>query len=75
MYCTLDKIKELTCWKTIGTANERKCWAPWCPAWDLLVEVTYLESCPHCKKSIKGADVTAALDENPVGYCSATRRR
>lgn len=75
MYATADKMKELLCWRTIGTNNERNCWAPFCPAWDLLVEVHYISTCPHCKKTIKGADVTAALDDDPLGYCSATKRR
>ena len=75
MYCTATKAKELPCWRTIGTDNERNCWAPHCHAWDLLVEVHYMDTCPHCQKTIKGADVTAALDDNPLGFCSATHRR
>ena len=75
MYCTSQRARELPCWRTIGTDNERPCWAPHCLAWDDLVEVKFLDRCPHCEKTIKGSDVLGAIADNPLGYCSATKRR
>ncbi|KKN10367.1 hypothetical protein LCGC14_1037280 [marine sediment metagenome] len=75
MYCTKAVAKTMLCWKTIGTNNERNCWCDFCHAWDDLVEVKFLDRCPHCDKTIKGSDVLGAIADNPLGYCSATKRR
>jgi len=75
MYCTEAQLKEMLCWRTLGTDKEKKCYGTGCPACEPYEDIYYLTKCPHCTKKITAIDVKGQMGEEPLFYCGATRRR
>jgi hypothetical protein len=43
-------------------------------AWEWIVDQYFIDSCPHCNKTITGVDLKGVVGDEPIGSCMARRK-
>lgn len=74
MYCTEELAMQSVCWKSIGSAKgEHKCYGTRCMGWEWVVDQYFINSCPHCHRTITGIDLKGVDGVDPIGSCKSKR--